>query len=73
MLFRVCKNYFLNVFVARTLPSNINPITAPACKIPGLKVHGRPCKQSTFWLYITSTFSAVCFDDSPFTCQREKG
>ena len=49
-----------------------NPFTAPACKASGLKVHGRACKQHVFWLYITSTFNAIRFDENPFTCQCEK-
>ena len=50
----------------------INPLTAQACKIPRLKVHGQPCKQSISWLYITSTFDATRFDENPFSCRCKK-
>ena len=44
--------------------------TAPGCKIS----HGHPCIQSIFWLCITSTFTAMRFDENPFTrqCKKEK-
>ena len=45
----------------------INPFTAPACEIFGLK-DARPRLRS----YSTYTFSAKRFDEDPFTCQREK-
>ena len=47
----------------------INPFTAPACTISGLKVHEHPCKESTSRLYITSTFDAMRLDENPFTYQ----
>jgi len=48
-----------------------NPFTAPACKISGLKVHGHSCKQTIFWLYITSAFNALRFQENPSTSQRK--
>ena len=35
-------------------------------------MHGRGYKQYVFRSYNTSTFSAMRFDESPFTCQWEK-
>ena len=53
--------------------SDINPFTAPACKISGLK-DALTCVQMVciFSGTVTLTFSAVCFDESPFTYQCEK-
>ena len=53
-------------------PPKLNPFTAPACKMSGLKVDGHPRKQSVFWLYVTSTLNAMRFDENPFTCRCEK-
>ena len=52
----------------RLFPSLPQPV-----KFPGWKMHGRACKQYIFRSYNTSTFSAVPFDESPFTwqCQKE--
>ena len=60
------------VYEQRVLPVPFNPITAPACKISGLKVHGHPCKQSIFWLDIAPTFNAMRFDENAFTYHCEK-
>ena len=49
----------------------LNPFTAPACKIFGLK-DGRACRQDIFRSYNPSTFNAMRFDENPFTRQREK-
>ena len=35
-------------------------------------MHGCACKQYVFRSYGTSTFSAVHFNENPFTCRREK-
>ena len=53
-------------------PPKVNPFTAPACKMSGLKVDGHPRKQSVFRLYVTSTLNAMRFDENPFTCRCEK-
>ena len=50
---------------AETGLQNINPFTAPACKISGLA-------NSTFSGPITSIFNAMHFDENPFTCQGQK-
>ena len=51
---------------------HFNPFPAPAFKLSGLKVHGHPCKQSIFWLYITSTFNAMRLGQNPSTFQCEE-
>jgi len=43
-----------------------NPFTAPAYKISGLK-YTRMCLQTVYF----PIFSAVRFDENPFTCQCE--
>ena len=49
----------------------VNPFTAPACKISGLKnAHVYTCKQYTWWSYNKST---VHFGKGPFTCSHEGG
>ena len=58
--------------VRKRRQKGLNPFTAPACKISGLKIHGHPRKQSIFWLYNTSTFIATRSDENPFTFEREK-
>ena len=35
-------------------------------------MHGCACKQYIFRFFNTSTFTAMCFDENPFTCQCEK-
>jgi len=35
-------------------------------------MHGRACKQYIFWLYNTSTFNAMRYDENSFRCQCEK-
>ena len=50
----------------------IDPFTTPACKSSWLKVRWHPCKQSIFWSYYTSPFSAVRLDENPFRRQCEK-
>ena len=50
----------------------LTPSLSQPVKFPGWKVHGCACKQSIFQSYNTSTFTAVCFDETPFTCQCEK-
>ena len=55
------------------LKTTINPFTAPACKkCPGSKMHRRAFKQYIFQSCDTATFNAMCFDETPFTCQCEK-
>ena len=34
-------------------------------------MHGRACKQYTFRSYNTSALNAMCFDETPLTCQFE--
>ena len=46
-----------------------NPFTAPAVKCPGWKMHRLACKQYMFRSCNTLTFTAVRFDEYPFTCQ----
>ena len=48
----------------------INPFTAPACKISGLK--DARTLLCMFRSYIISTFSAMHLDENPFACQYEK-
>ena len=55
--YRWC-NYFLS----------LNPFTAPACKISGLK-----SAHNYTRLQVVSTFSIVHFDRKPFTCWCEGG
>ena len=50
----------------------LNPITAPACEILGWKMHKRTCKRHIFRSYNTSAFNAMHFDETPFSCEREK-
>ena len=54
--------------------ANINPFTAPACKISGLKdARTRLIANSIVSGSInTSTFNAMRFDEDLFTCQCEK-
>ena len=47
----------------------VNPFTAAACDISGLKgAHIHACKQYILWSCNKSTFSTVHFDRNPFTC-----
>ena len=48
------------------------PLLPQPVKFPGWKMHTRTCKQYTFRSYNTSTFSAVRFDENPFTCLCNK-
>ena len=57
-----CECYFLC----------LNPFTAPAWRFSGWKIQGRACRQYIFRSYNTSTFNAMRFDESLFTCQFEK-
>ena len=50
----------------------INPFTASACKISGLKDAQVHLKNSIFSGPITSTFNVMRFDENPFTCQSKK-
>ena len=51
---------------------NINPITASACKISGLKnAHIHACTQCTWWSYNKSTFNTAGFHRNPFMCSCE--
>ena len=50
---------------------HLNPFTAPASKISGLKRARARLKNSIFFAPITSTFNAVRRDESPFICQCE--
>ena len=56
----------LSVSLPCLTPSLPRPV-----KFPGWKTHGRACKQYIFRSCSTSTFNAMCFDENPFTCQRE--
>ena len=47
-----------------------NPFTAPACKISGLKHAQMRLQNSIFSTPVTSIFSAVHCDESPFTLFR---
>ena len=52
--------------------SNINPFTAPACKISRQKsAHIHACKQYIWWSYNKSTFNTVQFHRNLFTCSCE--
>ena len=54
---------------------NINPFTAPACKISGWKMDGRACKQYIFRsrdTSKTSTYNAMRFHERLSTRQCEK-
>ena len=52
----------------------INPVTAPACKLSGLKsAQKHTCKHGIWWTCNNSTFNAVHFDRRPFTCSGEEG
>ena len=53
-------------------PSPLTPSLPQPVKCPGWKMHGRACKQYIFRSCVTPTFSAVNFDESPFTYQCEK-
>ena len=56
-------------------PIIINPFTAPACKISGLKDARTRLKNSIFSGLRTNLlkkFSAMCFDENPFTSQCKK-
>ena len=47
----------------------INPFTAPARKISGLKsAHARACKQYISFSCITYTYNTEHFDRNPFRC-----
>ena len=51
----------------------INPFTAPACKISGLKrAHIHACKQYIWWSYNKSTFNTVHFNKNPSLCSCQK-
>ena len=50
----------------------LTPSLAQPVKFPGLVMHGHICKQCFSVIYITSIFSAMRFDEDPFTCQPEK-
>ena len=51
---------------------SINPITATACKISGLKDPRTRLQTECFLGPITSVLSALRFNGDPFTCQCEK-
>ena len=51
----------------------LTPSLPQPAKFPGSTMpHGCACKQYIFWSYNTSAFSAIPFQESPFTCQCEK-
>ena len=54
--------------------TGINPFTALACKISGLKGARRHLQTAYFRVYNPSTFNAMRFDEKPFTsrCEKEK-
>ena len=52
----------------------LNPFTAPACKLSGLKrARKHACKQHIWWTYNNSTSSAVPFGRRPSMCSCEEG
>ena len=52
----------------------LNPFTAPACKISGLKsAHMHARKQYLWWSYNKFAFNTVHFDRSPFRCSLDGG
>ena len=51
---------------------NINPFTAPDCKISRLNDAQTHLQMYIFCSYNTSAFSAMRFDENPFKCQCEK-
>ena len=54
--------------------ATLNPFTAPACKISGLKrSHIHAWKQNIWWSYNRSTFNTAHFDINHFTCSCERG
>ena len=44
----------------------LTPSLPQPVQFPGQKMHGRACKQYTFWSYNTSAFSAMRFDENLF-------
>ena len=53
---------------------SINPFSATACKISGLKsAHILASKQDIWWSCSQSTFNAVHFVQNPPTCSRKGG
>ena len=50
----------------------LTPSLPQPVKISGWKMHGRACKQYISRFYNPSTFSAIRYDESPFTCHCEK-
>ena len=50
----------------------LTPSLPKPVKCLGWKMHRCACRQYILWSCNTSTFSAVCFDENPFTCQCEK-
>ena len=48
----------------------LNPFTAPACKISGLKKHTTHVKEDIFRPYNKSTFNSIRFDEKPL---KKKG
>ena len=64
------------VFTGRlcaVLGESLTPSLRQYVKFPGSKMHARHFKQYTCRSYSTSTFSALCFDENPFTYRCEKG
>ena len=50
---------------------SINPFSATACKISGLKsAHIHPCRQYIWWSYNKPIFNAVHFDRNRFTVSK---
>ena len=69
---QLLKNWVLGHWSRIGSYHSINPFTAPACKISGLKsAHIHPCKQHIWWSYKKSTFNPVHFERSPLTCSFE--
>ena len=69
-----CPRNFRLPLCTEIIQGKINPFTAPACKISGLKsarIHA--CKQCIWWSCYKSTFSTVHFDRSPVRCSCEGG
>ena len=51
---------------------DVDPFTAPACKIPGWEMDRRACKQYILRSYNTSTFNAMRLGEDPFISSAKK-
>ena len=50
----------------------LTPSLPQPVKFPGWKMHGCACEQYMFRSYDASTFTAMTFDENPFTCHTKK-